>query len=65
MIYVRLLTLTAVFRCPESIEEQAAYKGLLFNLVPVVPSVPQGRQRAELNQDNQDVEGTRATSVTA
>ena len=42
MIYVRLLTLTAVFHCPESIEEQAAYKGLLFNLV--VPSVLQGRQ---------------------
>ena len=42
VIYVRLLTLTAVFRCPESVEEQAAYKGLLFNLV--VPSVPQGRQ---------------------
>ena len=42
VIYVRLLPLTAVFRCPESVEEQAAYKGLLFNLV--VPSVPQGRQ---------------------
>ena len=42
VIYVRLLTLTAVFRCPESVQEQAAYKGLLFSLV--VPSVPQGRQ---------------------
>ena len=42
VIYVRLLTLTAVFRCPESVEEQPAYNGLLFNLV--VPSGPQGRQ---------------------
>ena len=42
VIYVRLLTLTAVFRCLESVEEQPAYNGLLFNLV--VPSVPQGRQ---------------------
>ena len=50
VIYVRLLTLTAVFRCPESVEEQAAYKGLLFNLV--VPSVPQGRQWAKLNRDS-------------
>ena len=50
VIYVRLLTLTAVFRCPESVKEQAAYKGLLFNLV--VPSVPQGRQWAKLNWDN-------------
>ena len=37
-IYVQLLTLTAVYHCPESVKEQAAYKGLLFNLV--VPSVP-------------------------
>ena len=29
VIYVRLLTLTAVFRCPESVEEQPAYNGLL------------------------------------
>ena len=49
MIYVQLLTLTAVFHCPESVKEQAAYKGLLFNLV--VPSLPQGRQWAKLNQD--------------
>ena len=42
VIYVQLLTLTAVFRCLESVEEQPAYNGLLFNLV--VPSVPQGRQ---------------------
>ena len=40
--YIRLLTLTAIFRCPESIEEQPAYNGLLFSLV--FPSVPQGRQ---------------------
>ena len=33
VIYVRLLTLTAVFRCLESVEEQAAYKGLFFNLI--------------------------------
>ena len=33
LIYVRFLTLTAVFRCPESVEEQPAYKRLLFNLV--------------------------------
>ena len=61
VIYVRLLTLTAVFCCRESVEEQAAYKGLLCNLV--VPSVPQGRQWAEVNRDNQDIEGTQATSV--
>ena len=42
VIYVQLLTLTAVFRCLESVKEQPAYNGLLFNLV--VPSVPQGRQ---------------------
>ena len=42
VIYVWLLTLTAIFRCPESVEEQPAYNGLLFNLA--VPSVPQGRQ---------------------
>ena len=42
VIYVLLLTLTAIFRCPESVEEQPAYNGLLFNLV--VPSAPQGRQ---------------------
>ena len=42
VIYIRLLTLTAVFCCPESVEEQAAYNGLLFNLV--VPFVLQGRQ---------------------
>ena len=50
MIYIRLLTLTAVFRCLESVEEQPAYNRLLFSLV--VPSVPQGRQWAKLNQDN-------------
>ena len=35
MIYVRLLTLMAVFRCPESVERvtEPAYNGLLFNLV--------------------------------
>ena len=33
VIYVWLLTLMAIFRCPESVEEQPAYKGLLFNLV--------------------------------
>ena len=32
VIYVRLLTLMVVFRCPESIEKQAVYKGLLFNI---------------------------------
>ena len=42
VIYIRLLTLTAVFHCLESVEEQPAYNGLLFNLV--VLSVPQGRQ---------------------
>ena len=42
VIYIRLLTLTAAFRCLESVEEQPAYNRLLFNLV--VPSVPQGRQ---------------------
>ena len=45
VIYIQLLTLTAVFRRPESVEEQAAYKGLLFNLVvPYLYTVPQGRQ---------------------
>ena len=42
VIYVQLLTLTAVFCCPESVEKQPDYNGLLFNLA--VPSVPQGRQ---------------------
>ena len=42
VIYVQLLTLMAVFCSPESVEEQPAYNGLLFNLV--VPSGPQGRQ---------------------
>ena len=42
VIYVQFFTLTAVFHCLESVEEQAAYEGLLFNLV--VPSVLQGRQ---------------------
>ena len=49
--------------CPETIEEQAAYKGLLsFQLVSSI-CIPQGRQWAKLNWDIQDVEGTRATSV--
>ena len=61
MIYGWLLTLTAVFRCLESVEEQAANNGLLFNLV--VPSVSQGRQWGKLNQDIQDVKGTQATTV--
>ena len=59
MIYVRLLTLMSVFHCPEFVEEQPAYNGLLFNLV--VPSVPRGRQWAKLNRDIQDVEVTRAS----
>ena len=51
VIYIWLLTLTAVFFCcPESVEEQPSYNRLLFNLV--VPSLLQGRQRAKLNQDN-------------
>ena len=53
--------LDSFFRSLETVEEQAAYKGLLFNLV--VPSVPQGRQWAKLNRDIQDVEGTWSTSV--
>ena len=42
VIYVWLLTLKAVFRFLEFVEEQAAGNRLLFNLV--VPSVPQDRQ---------------------
>ena len=43
VIYIWLLTLTAVFFCrPELVEKQPDYNGLLFYLV--VPSVPQGRQ---------------------
>ena len=49
--------LDGCFRSPETVEEQAAYNGLLFNLV--VPSVPQGRRWAKLNWDIQDVKGTR------
>ena len=37
-----LFTLNAVFPCPKSVKDQAAYNGLLVNLT--VPSVLQGRQ---------------------
>ena len=47
MAWCTLLTSMAVFPGPKSIEEQAAYNRLLFNLT--VPSVPQDRQWAKLN----------------
>ena len=55
--------LTAVFRCPESVEEQPAYNGLVFNLV--VPSVPhvQSRQWAKLNRENPGHRSTRANHL--
>ena len=45
MIYVRLLTLTAVFRCPESSEEQIPHSRLLINMT--VQSAQQFRRRLE------------------